>query len=260
MKILPFAMIAFLLATTAARAELVIAYTSFEEPVVPFDGANPSTSYTDPGDPLVDHPLPSLGGVNMPVNYTSLGGELGFSAYYTNTHNSIGLTDGDNVGVLRDYPSLTSQILDPIDGVQQYIISDGDGKVTVTLDSVNLTGLIDPRVSVDYWLRSTSWLATDFGHIWVEIDNGNSISEITLLDTRPNDIDNLGLENRWTTVSASLPSGTIATLKFELDSTDPSRMMGVDNIRFTAVPEPSAFSACACWLILGAHRLRRRRS
>lgn len=257
------AMVVLLLVGSTAHADSLIAYTSFEEPFVPLAvsiNGLPSTSYKDPGNPATDHALVNQGGENIPVNHTSVGGELGYSAYYTNTLNNVGLSDGDSVGVIQDHPTLTSAILDPTDGIQQYVLSDVDGKVTVTLDSVDLTGLVDPRVSLDYWFRSTSWLATDFARIWLEIDNGQSVSDLTLLDTRPNDIDALGLEGFWSSASAALPSGTIATLKFELQSTDPSRMVGIDNVRFTAatVPEPSTLSLAAVMLSVFAVAQRRR--
>jgi hypothetical protein len=50
----------------------------------------------------------------------------------------------------------------------------------------------------------------------------------------------LNLEDFWTSVSAPLPSGTIATLKFEAENDSASEMLGVDNIRFTSVPEPAS--------------------
>lgn len=261
--------VVLLAVASTARAEMLVAHTSFEEPFVPPHPTVPgfwATTYTDPGDPAVDHPLMNVPDYpNPPVNYTSVGGELGFSAFYTNTRNEAGLTDGDVAGVINPASAdLNSNILDPTDGVQYYVLSGVDGKVTVTLDGVDLSGLDNPEVSLDFYLRSGSWHPDNYAHIWLEIDDGGSLSEITLLDTRPNDIDTLGLEGNWTNASTALPSSGVATLKWELDGPDSgnpgSRQFGVDNIRFTAVPEPSSLILAlgACLGLAAAVRARQR--
>jgi len=228
-----------------ARAEVLLGYTSFEEPVVPANPSQPGVyadRYTDPASAAVNHPLVNVSGFNVPVNYTSVGGELGFSAYYTNSRNSYGLTQSGSTGVVRNHTGFHPLNPKPTDGAQQYAIASANGRVTVTLDSVDLTGAVDPVLSLDFALRSTQYFVPDYQRIWLEINNGGSISEINLLDGRGVDPDTLGIE-KWNHVSLALPTGTIATLKFENDTTDSAnnKMLALDNVRFTAtavVPEP----------------------
>ncbi len=249
-----------------AQAEVLLAYTSFEEPVVLANLSQPGVyadRYTDPGSAAVNHPLQNVSGFNIPVNYTSVGGELGFSAYYTNSRNANGLTLSGSTGVVRNHTNFHPLNPKPTDGAQEYAIASANGRVTVTLDSVDLTGAVDPVISLDFALRSTQYFLPDYQRIWVEINNNGSISEINLLDTRPTDPDLLGIE-KWNHVTLALPTGTIATLKFENDTTDSAnnKMLTIDNVRFTAtavVPEPGTWVLAA----LGAAALvavKRRRS
>jgi hypothetical protein len=228
-----------LLGMVVAADAYTVAYTSFEEPVIPVNVNNvPASNYQDLGSAAVDHTLANTPGFVTPVVYTSVGGELGFTAYYTNSRGGTGLADAGGLNGVNNFAN--SAILAATDGTQRYLLSDLDGRVTVTLDSVDLTGAVDPRISLDFFFRSTSYESDDYGRIWLEIDDGGSVSEISLLDTRPSDIDDLNLEDFWTSVSAPLPSGTIATLKFEAENDSASEMLGVDNIRFTSVPEPAS--------------------
>ena len=73
---------------SAGDQSTVLAYTSFEE------GAS-GDQYVDTGDAAADHALANNPG-QSDVNFTSTGGEMGFSSYYYST-GSNGLTDGDFV-------------------------------------------------------------------------------------------------------------------------------------------------------------------
>lgn len=242
----------------AARAATLIAHTSFEEPTIPVNSSNvPASTYDDQGDAAIDHALANAPGYNTPVVYASIGGELGFTAFYTNSRNDAGLTDAGGLNGVNSFSN--SSILAATDGNQKYLLSDVDGRVTVKLDGVDLTGAVAPQVSLDFFFRSTSYESDDYGRIWVSIDDGGSVSEITLLDTQSSDIDDLNLEGAWTNVSASLPSGGIATLMFEADTDSASEMLGVDNVRFTAVPEPTSLAMTSLVGLAGLRLVRRRR-
>lgn len=223
------------LTSTVQAASVVIGRTSFEEP--------PSISppYIDLGSAAVDHPLVNNAGQPI-LNYTSVGGELGFSAFYFNTRNDVGLTDGDTVGVTSSLSLVGSYP----DGVHGFRISDADGKMTVTLDPVNLTAVSSPMVSVQYFLNDTTWETSpaDVLRIWVVVDGGLAID---LLNTAGSDIDNLNIEGSWFTLQSSLTGYTTATLKFELDSNAEDEALWIDNVLFQGVTavELSAFTATA---------------
>ena len=222
----------FVLHPSAFAQTPIIAGTSFEEP------AAVGGQYVDTGDPNVDHALASNPGEPV-VNFTSTGGELGFSSFYTNTRGTgVGLTDGDLVGVRNE----TTDVGAYIDGSQGFEINDPDGLMTVTLDDVDLTGAANPFVTVSYFLNQTSWESDDVARIWVDADG----VEMDLLNTAGSDIDDLGIEGAWQTVSLDLTGTTLATLHFELDSNASAENLYVDHIVFSdgALPvELSAFTA-----------------
>ncbi len=224
-----------LLAPTAQAATVIIGRTSFEEP------ASIGSIYTDTGSAAVDHALPN--NVGQPIlNYTSVGGELGFSSFYFNTRNDVGLTDGDIAGVTSSLAIVGSYP----DGAKGFRISDADGKMTVTLDPVNLTAVSSPMVSLQYYLSPTTWetAPADILRIWVVVDGG---VELNLLNTAGSDIDNLNIEGSWLTLQQSLTGYTTATLKFELDSNADDEAVWLDNILFQGVTavELNAFTAVA---------------
>ena len=120
-----------------------IAGTSFEEP----DAL--TGKYTDTGNPAVAHPLLNNTGEPL-VNFVTTGGELGFLAYYEPYDTpDVGLTDGDFVGVTSFTPSPTVIFTD---GAQGYQMNDLDGNMIVEFDEVDLTGVSNPTVSIDYLL------------------------------------------------------------------------------------------------------------
>jgi hypothetical protein len=217
---------------TPASAQSIIAFTSFEEP------AAVGGQYVDTGDPNVDHALASNPGEPV-VNFTSTGGELGFTSSYTNSRGTgVGLTDGDLVGVRNE----TTDVGSYIDGTQGFEINDPDGVMTVTLDDVDLTGAANPFVTVSYFLTSTGWETDDRARIWVVADG----VELDLLNTAGSDIDDLGIEGAWQTVSLDLTGNALATLHFELDSNSGAENMYVDQIVFSdgALPvELTTFTA-----------------
>ena len=217
-----------------------IAYTSFEEPAV-FGG-----QYVDTGDPLVAHAL--INNVGEPlVNYTSIGGELGFSAFDTpsaQSSSTTGLSEGDFVGVT----DFTGTVGAYTHGLNGYEISDADGLMTVSLDTVNYTGTWN--VSIDYYLQDTGYEADDRVRIWATVDGG---VELDILAASGDDIKNH--VGAWTTGTLDLSSYTMATLHFELDSNAASEALFVDNIVF-AVPTPGTLALTSLGLVALGRRRR----
>ena len=235
------AAVAALLAVPQSHA-VIVAHTSFEEP-----GVFPGTQYVDTLDPLNDHAL--LDNVDEPwVNYPASGDEIGFFSWYYNTRDDVGLSDGDFVGV-TDW---TGDVGAYTDGVQGFEISDADGLMTTTLDAVALNPGLEPDVALDLFVVDTGWEDDDRIRIWLEVDGG---TEIDLLNTSGQDIDDLGIEGSWMTYSADLSGYTTATLNFELDSNSGSEAIYVDYVRFSEIPAPSALALLA----LAGLAARRRR-
>lgn len=202
---------------SASQTTITLGYSSFEEPAL-------GTQYTDTGSALVDHALSNNTGESA-VNYTSTGGELGFASAYVNSRSSTGLTDGDDVGVTNLASSYS-------DGTQGFQLSDTDGQLTVSMDAVDLSGVTSPEVSIDYFVGSTSWETDDVIRIWVLADGS---TEIDLLNTTGQDVDNLGIENSWTTLTQDLTGYNTAVLYFSLDSNSGLETVHIDNIIFTGL-------------------------
>ena len=182
---------------SASETTVTLGYSSFEEPLLA------PSNYTDLGDALADHALSN--NANEPsVNFTSVGAELGFSSTYINSRNSSGLTDGDDVGVTDNAASYP-------DGSQGFQLSDIDGKVIVTMDAVDISGVTSSELTVQYFLQSTSWETSDVVRIWVVADGS---TELDLLDTTSQDIDSLGIEGSWNTLTQDLTGYDTAVLKF----------------------------------------------
>lgn len=236
--------------SAVCSAQTTIAYTSFEEPVVS------GFFYTDTLDPATDHELINNSG-EPPVQYTGVDGELGFQSFYTNSLDSVGLIN-KLVGV-TDAPGF-AQMPGPNDGTQRYFVSDIDGRLTVVLDTVDLSGTIAPEASIEFQVRSSGWDWNDNGRFdyfraWVEVDDGFGITEYTLIDSRGSRLDDSIGENVSASYSTSLPNDGIATFKFEGEMTETQDMLAVDVILFTDVPEPASLVLMGvCSLLLARRR------
>lgn len=205
-------------ASFIAKAQ-VFSYTSFEEPAT-----IPNAFYTDTGDPSVDHDL--INNVDQPpVDYISVGGEMGFDATYIGG-TGLGLTEGDFVGVT----SFTGNVGSFIDGSQGYQFADTDGTMLLTFDSVSLAGVNSPELALYYFISNTLWETEDSMRIWVEVDGG---IEIDLLNTFGQDIDTMGITGSWILASTDLTGYTSATLKVWFVSTFVLESMFLDQITFT---------------------------
>ena len=201
----------------------IIAYTSFEEPAT-------GSIYTDTGDPSTDHDLINNTG-EAPVNYTSVGGELGFSSSYVNSLDDVGLTDGDFVGV----SGYTGDVGAYTEGSQGFELQDCDGTMIISLDAVDISSYSNPSVNLDLFVNSTGWETDDYIRVYIEFED---MSTLDLLNTSGSDIDNLGIEGFWQTLSASLSGHTSAILHVELLSNSSSESIYLDNVLFRDFSAP----------------------
>lgn len=214
-----FLILGVILILSFSYSQSIISYTSFEEPGL-------GGQYTDTGDAGTDHPLVNNAGEAI-VNYDpgTTGSELGFSSFYTNTLNDVGLTDGDYLGV-TDYQAAAG--VPYPDGDQGFQLSDCDGLVTVTLDTVDLSSASDPSISCYYFIKADGYEAADYVRIWAIADG----TEIDLLNTNGSDIDDLGIEGAWTYLSQTLTGYSEAVFKFELQSNSANEQLFLDYIVF----------------------------
>ncbi|MEM8554802.1 MAG: ExeM/NucH family extracellular endonuclease [Pseudomonadota bacterium] len=207
-----------------------------------FDSESTGGFYTDTGDANVDHDLINNAGeapVDSEVSGIDLNGQLAFDASYVNTRNSSGLTDGDFVGVT----SFTGRVGSYTSGTQGYQMSDTDGLMVTAFETVDLSGALSAvMVTLDLFVQSTGWESDDAIKIGVDTDGDGEI-DVTLLDTTGQDIDDLDLENTWTTLEVTLPgSADEATLLVSLDSNSSDEAIYIDSIGiFTAPLESFAF-------------------
>lgn len=223
-----------------------VAGTSFEEP------AAISGKYTDTGDPNVAHPLLDNAGEPL-VNFTSTGGELGFLAYYVPYDTpDVGLTDGDFVGVTSFTPSPAVLFTD---GANGYQMNDLDGNMIVEFDEVDLTGVANPTVSLDFLLSINSdptkgnyegdGTVNESGHdrLRIYIKDITNNNEIPLFDSTGQDLDDfLPMDAgtgeyllQWQQASATLLTNTKVKLVLEGRSNASAENFWFDNIVFDGV-------------------------
>ncbi|WP_310994082.1 T9SS type A sorting domain-containing protein [Aequorivita marina] len=220
-----------------------IAGTSFEEPET-FSG-----KYTDTGDPNVAHSL--INNVDEPlVNYTLIDQELGFLASYEPYDTpSNGSTDGDYVGVTKTKPS--SDVF-YTDGSNGYRMNDTDGNYILEFDPVDLTGVLNPAVSLDFLLSINSnpengnyegdGSINESGHDRLRIytkDLTNN-TEIDLFDSTGTDLDEFvpfdaasgEYKLEWQNATATLLPNTIVQLVITGRNNASSESFWFDNILF----------------------------
>jgi hypothetical protein len=205
-----------------------LAYTSFEEaPVF-------SNDYTDTGDATVPHDL--INNTNEPlVDFTFVSQEMGFNARYEPYSSpGDGLTDGDLVGVTDLPPTATAPFPE---GQQGYEISDVDGNFILEFDPVITTS---PTISIDYYINETGYegdgtsntSGSDRLRIYIK-DLGDNM-EYDLLNTTGNDINDLGIEGGWNTVSLTIENSPNINVQLiiEARTNSGSEAFFFDNILF----------------------------
>ena len=194
-----------------------------------FEMNSPAETYTDPMDPGLDHVL-----VNQPGQ--ALVAHAGWSAWYRNTRNGVGLTDGDVFGVGQSGPRTW------VDGEQGYRLNDTDGAVDLLFEPVDQANTIH----LSLFITDALWEEDDV----IQISWGSH----TILDTSGLDIDDLNLEGRW--LEFSTTSGQIEALRITVDTNANDEGVFVDHIRWSqTVPSPGGLAL----LGLGVARSRRRK-
>ena len=205
-----------------------LAYTSFEEaPVFSID-------YTDTGDAAVPHDL--INNTNEPlVDYTFVNQEMGFNARYEPYSSpGDGLTDGDLVGITDSPPTATAPFPE---GQQGFEISDVDGNFILEFAPVTATS---PTISIDYYINETGYegdgtsntSGSDRLRIYIK-DLGDNM-EYDLLNTTGNDINDLGIEGGWNTISLSIENSPNINVQLiiEARTNSSSEAFFFDNITF----------------------------
>lgn len=209
-------LILFIISLTQLAFTQQIAYTSFEEPAT-------GGKYTDTGDAATDHALVNNEG-QADVNYVSTGAELGFNSWYFNTLNNVGLTDGDFVGV-TDYSGAVGAYPDGTKGFQ---MSDIDGFMVTTLDTVDISSYASVQVSLQYFVNDDSWESADYIRVWLVLDGS---VEMDLLNTDGSDIDDLGIEGSWMTLSKQVSGYSKLNVKLGLQCNAGNEAVYFDDIR-----------------------------
>lgn len=218
----------------------VIAYTSFEN-------AATGDQYQDTGDAAVDHDLVNNAG-QASVDFATDGVEMGFDAYYRNSRGDVGLTDGDWVGVT----SFAGTVGSFTDGVQGYQLSDADGTMGVSFDTVTAASFTD--LTMDVYVQSTGWESDDSIRIFAIVDGG---VEVDVLNTIGSDVNDLMIEGSWMNLSLDLSGYTEATLVVELESNSGNEGVYLDNIVFNGtIPTPGSVALLAMGGLVGARRRR----
>ena len=213
---------ACILAVGASASADVLFLQSFENP--DYLGTQYMDATVDGGD--FDHDL---------VNYAGMSAVdgLGFDAtFISNGVGQAGLTDGDFVGV-TDYTGSGS----PggfTDGVQGYQLSDTDGIMVLTLSAVDGAD----SVSLDFWLNSTGYETTAPNVDFLTITAGGEVG----IDTTGSDIDDLGIEGAWTTLTWTGLTDSEVVITFSSNSGSETLM--IDNVIWegAAVPAPGALA------------------
>ncbi len=218
--------IALLFAGAISFAQIA-ASTSFEEP-----GIVPGVQYTDTGDPNVAHDLVNNAG-EPEVDFTSTGGEMGFNARYEPYDTpSVGLTDGDWVGVT----DFTGDVATFTDGSQGYGMGDIDGNYILEFDVIDLSGYSGVTLGIDYFISDTGYegdgtineSGSDRMRIYVKDLTNNT--EIDVLNTEGSDINDLGIQGVWQNGLVNIPDGVMAQLVVEVRTNSGAEVLYIDNI------------------------------
>jgi len=227
MKKVTFLVMLFISAISIAQDES----TSFEEPEA-IGG-----DYTDTGDATMAHDLIDNAGEPF-VNFTSSGGELGFTASYVPYDTpGVGLTDGDSVGITTSTPSGDNPYPD---GDQGYKISDVDGNFILEFDEVEFFEW-PGHIYLNYFIADEGFegdgtvntSGSDRIRIYVKDLTNNA--ELDILNSTGSDINDLGLQGTWQWGEINLSSNAIYQLVIEVRCNSANEAFFFDNIHFEGI-------------------------
>jgi hypothetical protein len=227
---------------TVAKAEL-IAFQSFENYEIA------GVQYTDTLDPATDHALLDNAGEPVVNGAPSGTDTVGFSSFYFNTRDGVGLTDGDFVGV-TDFDGAVGSYTDGSAGFQ---ISDPDGAMRVTFDAVDISAAPAAIGSMDLFIADTGYESDDAVRVGVLVDGG---PEQILFELTGDDLEGIG---SWQTLTDIARTGSTLQYFVEMDANSGSEAIYIDNVRLTAVPEPGSFALAGLASISGLGLAYRRR-
>ncbi len=186
--------------------------------------------YYDTGDAAVNHWL-----VNNPGE-AAVNGD-GFNAWYGNTRDGVGLTDGDYVGV-TNYSGNVGAFYD---GAQGYQMSDTDGMMSLFFDDYGS----DVNFSVAIYINSTGY----------ESDDSLSVMYGDTVVASYGELELEGSAGSWLLIEGSGLSGQLS-VNFDSNSGSEAVFIDAVNIWTGDVPAPGALALLG---IAGLAARRRRK-
>ena len=225
-KMIELLLIVVLMCGSARAVAETIGYTGFEEP-----GGNGSYIYTAT-TPMY---LPNTASVN--VNYSSVGGELGFQTWYNGTDGpTSGSESGDYLGVQNYYNYA---------GNGSYEMEDCDPECQLEIDAVDVSNYHDVIVSAYLKIMgSYGFEDGDVIRVYVLIDG---TQEIELFNMGGDDLNAYYVEHGYDYVQyqAIIPN-TASSVQFiaQCISNGSSEGLQIDDVYVTGEPGPSVDPVC----------------
>ena len=133
---------------------LIVAYTSFEEPVIP--ASIEFGFYSNNGPGTEDHDLVNVA-THAPVDYTSVGGEMGYDASWIHVFDIRPGFEGwgiINQNRLASNGTFDGEVIIPSipEGDQMYRVKDARGEYKLVFDAINLTGFSSTELSFEFFV------------------------------------------------------------------------------------------------------------
>lgn len=233
-----------LFASTQSASAVLVAYQGFN-------------GLSDSGGPSFDS-VADGGSLTNTNSFNSGGTGLDFGSTWNLTGNSGSSTVGpvtatsdtsDFIGVNSfggsDSPDVSAFGVPVASGREHnFQFNDTDGRLDLTFESVDTTGFFGRTFSMKYWINDTGFESAD--SFVVTVNDGSTDTQLlslvnTDLEVGPGDDGNA---SEWFTLTADLDAlgvGDVLTLTISADTNSGAESIFVDNIRFEAIPEPSAF-------------------
>ena len=199
----------------------IFGYTSFEEPE-----GGPGVYNVPEGTDLPNHP-----GEN-PVDYVSVGEELGFDLSYT--EGNAGGSDDLLLGV-HGITNLDGEDIGSFyDGVQGYSFNDADGEFELVFDEITL----DPdltllKVEIAWYFVDSSWEDSDvFTAVWRTEDGEEEVYQLTggHGDDEVYSPSGLSMISGWTNVGGFIDNKKTGRLVLYLENNSGSEIYYIDNV------------------------------